>query len=72
MKRFGSVIRISKSNWDDFKTHHANIWPEVFEILHECNVRNFSIYRYGELLFKYLEYVGSDFEADMDRPSKNR
>ena len=72
MKRFGSVIRISKSNWDAFKTHHANIWSEVLEIFHGCNVRNFSIYRYGELLFKYLEYVGSDFEADMDRPSKNR
>jgi len=71
MQRYASVIKIPKSNWEKFETHHANIWPEVLEILHECNIRNFSMYRYGELLFEYLEYVGTDFENDMKKASQN-
>ena len=32
-----------------------------------ANIRNYSIYRHGELLFAYFEYVGDDFAADMAR-----
>ena len=32
-----------------------------------CNIRNYSIYRFGDLLFAYYEYVGSDHAADMAR-----
>ena len=71
MQRYASVIKIPRSNWGIFETHHANVWPEVLEILHECNIRNFSMYRYGELIFEYLEYVGTDFENDMKKASQN-
>ena len=65
------MIKIPESNWEKFEMLHANIWPEVPEILHKWNIRNFSIYRYGELLFEYLEYVGNDFDADMKQVSQN-
>jgi L-rhamnose mutarotase len=71
MQRFASVIRIPQSQQEAFERHHANVWPEVLEILYECNIRNFSMYRYGELLFEYLEYVGTDFESDMKKVSQN-
>ena len=29
------------------------------------NIRNYSIYRYGDLLFSYFEYVGEDLDADL-------
>ena len=32
-----------------------------------CNIRNYSIYLYGDLLFSYYEYVGEDHAADMAR-----
>ena len=71
MQRYASVIGIPQSNWEQFEQHHANVWPEVLKVLHDCNIRNFSMYRYGELLFEYLEYVGSDFESDMKKASEN-
>jgi L-rhamnose mutarotase len=37
----------------------------VLARLEESGVRNYSIFRYGELLFSYHEYVGDDYEADM-------
>ena len=64
MQRYASVIGIPQSNWEQFARHHANVWPEVLKVLHDCNIRNFSMYRYGELLFDYFEYVGRDFESD--------
>ncbi len=71
MQRYASVIRIPQSQREQFERHHANVWPEVLKVLHDCNIRNFSMYRYGELLFEYLEYVGNDFEGDMAIASKN-
>ena len=31
----------------------------------ECNIKNYSIYHYNDILFAYMEYHGDDFEADM-------
>lgn len=72
MQRYGSVIRIPQSHREQFERHHANVWPEVLKVLHDSNIRNFSMYRYGELLFEYLEYVGNDFESDMKKLVKIR
>ena len=71
MQRYASVIRIPQSQREQFELHHANVWPEVLKVLHDSNIRNFSMYRYGELLFEYLEYVGNDFESDMKKASEN-
>ena len=38
---------------------------EVLAMISVCNIRNYSIFRHGELLFAYFEYVGEDYEADM-------
>jgi L-rhamnose mutarotase len=37
----------------------------VLEQIAKSNIRNYSIFRMGDLLFSYFEYVGNDFEADM-------
>jgi L-rhamnose mutarotase len=34
-------------------------------MIHECNLRNYSIFLRGNLMFAYFEYVGSDFAGDM-------
>ena len=64
MKRYGSVIGIPKADWAEYERYHADVWSEVLKTIYDCNIRNYSIYRYGELLFSYFEYIGSDFEAD--------
>src|SRR5207342_90732 len=44
---------------------HANVWGEVLRQIALSNIRNYSIYRYGNLLFSYYEYVGDDLDADL-------
>jgi L-rhamnose mutarotase len=65
MKRFASVIGMKPENRAEYERLHADVWPEVLKQIRDSNIRNYSIYRYGELLFSYMEYVGTDFEADM-------
>ena len=49
----------------EYEKLHANVWEGVLKKIEECNIRNYSIYRYNNLLFAYFEYVGDDFEGDM-------
>lgn len=66
MKRFGQVINVKPERLDEYVKVHANVWPEVLQMIEECNIRNYSIFLQGDhTLFAYLEYVGDDFEADM-------
>ncbi len=67
MQRFGQVIRIRPEAIDEYERLHAAVWPEVLETIRQCNIRNYSIFRHGELLFAYFEYHGSDFAADMEK-----
>ena len=50
---------------DEYVAYHADVWPGVLKMIHDCNIRNYSIYHKDGLLFAYFEYVGDDFEADM-------
>ena len=64
MKRYGMVIKVKPDKLEEYKRLHAEPWPGVLATLRACNFRNYSIYYKDGLLFSYLEYVGSDFEAD--------
>ena len=65
MQRFGQVIGLRPEDAAEYIRLHADVWPGVLKKIEECNIRNYSIYRYGDLLFAYMEYHGDDFEADM-------
>jgi L-rhamnose mutarotase len=65
MQRFGQVIRIKPEAVDEYERLHAAVWPEVLDMIRQCNIRNYSIFRHGDLLFAYFEYDGTDFSADM-------
>ncbi len=65
MKRYGSVIKVKPEMLEEYKRLHANAWEGVLKKIHECNMRNYSIYYAGGFLFSYFEYVGDDYDADM-------
>ncbi|MHC3000032.1 L-rhamnose mutarotase [Microbacterium sp. HJ5] len=65
MKRIASVIGLPAENREEYERYHAAVWPGVLERLTASNVTNYSIFRHGELLFSYFEYVGDDYAADM-------
>ncbi len=65
MKRYGQLLRIKRDRIEEYKQHHARVWPEILRMIRECSIRNYSIFLKDDLLFAYFEYVGEDFEADM-------
>ncbi len=67
MRRYGQLIGVKPEQIEAYERIHAHVWPEVLQTIHDCNIRNYSIFRYNNLLFAYFEYVGDNFEADMQR-----
>jgi L-rhamnose mutarotase len=71
VKRYAWITGLKDSMIGRYEELHANPWPEVTAKLKECNIRNYSIYEREidgkTYLFSYLEYTGSDFEADMKK-----
>ena len=50
---------------EEYKRYHTAVWPEVLATIHDCNIRNYSIFLKDDLLFGYFEYHGTDFRTDM-------
>jgi L-rhamnose mutarotase len=69
MQRHGSVLKIRLEKLEEYKLYHKSVWPEVLEMIKKCNIRNYSIYHKDGFLFSYFEYLGDDFEGDMERMS---
>ena len=65
MRRVASVIGLPPESAERYEQLHAAVWPAVLAQIAASHIANYSIYRYGELLFSYFEYLGSDYEADM-------
>jgi L-rhamnose mutarotase len=67
VKRFGEVLGLEPGRLDEYKKHHAEIWPEIAAAIHAAGIRNYSIYYRDGQLFGYYEYHGPDdeFEARM-------
>lgn len=67
MQRMGLVIGIVPEKIEEYTELHADVWPEIHQLLDKAHIRNYSIFlREPEnLLFAYWEYHGENFEADM-------
>lgn len=68
--RFGAVIGLIPEQEKYYRELHANVWPSVLDRIKKSNIRNYSIHiaeiEGKKYLFSYLEYVGKDYEADMN------
>ncbi|MDB5474002.1 MAG: L-rhamnose 1-epimerase [Devosia sp.] len=49
------VMKLKPGQDAEYKRKHDEIWPEMVALLKSQGVHNYSIYRYGLLLFAYLE-----------------
>ncbi|PLS82426.1 MAG: L-rhamnose mutarotase, partial [Chloroflexi bacterium] len=55
MRRFGQIIGVKPDQIEAYERIHAAVWPEVLAMIHACNMRNYTIFRYQHLLFAYFE-----------------
>lgn len=53
--RVAWVMKLKPGNEAIYKQKHDEIWPELLALMKRDGIRNYSIYRYGLLLFAYLE-----------------
>ena len=67
MQRYGMAIGLRPEAEAEYRKHHRAVWPEVLQMITECNIRNYSIFLRDGVLFAYFEYIGDDYEADMSR-----
>ena len=66
-QRFAFVVGVRPEKREEYLELHRAVWPGVEAKLTECNIRNYSIFVFGDILFAYYEYVGDDHEADLRR-----
>ena len=64
-ERHTLVVGVRPEKRVEYLRLHESVWPSVEHKLLECNVRNYSIYIFGDVLFAYYEYTGDDYRADM-------
>jgi len=65
MERYGMILRVKPECEREYLDYHKAVWPEVLELIRDCNVRNYSIFLHNHHLFAYYEYTGADYRADM-------
>ena len=65
MQRYAMIVGIKSEAIEEYERIHAEVWPEVLDNIRRHGITNYSIFRLGNTLFGYYEYVGNDWEADM-------
>src|SRR5262245_7855011 len=69
MQRYGTMVRLKPEKYAAYKEAHRieNVWPEILALGITCNIHNQTIFYRGGWLFRYFEYTGDDYAADMRR-----
>jgi L-rhamnose mutarotase len=67
IRRIGTVIRLRPEHREEYLRLHEQVWPAVEATIRACNIRNYTIFLHGDLLFGYYEYLGDDLVADLAR-----
>lgn len=62
---FGQIGKLKREKIEEYDELHANCWPNIRQLIKDCNLHNYSIFRYDDLVFSYFEYTGDDYDADM-------
>lgn len=72
MKRYAITTRLLPGKLAEYARLHEAVWPGVLETIKQCNIHTFSIHTVRlpdghDYLFGYFEYLGDDYEADMQK-----
>ena len=55
MERYAWKAVVLPGKLDEYIERHANIWPEMKEVLKQAGIRNYTIWNVGDELFGYYE-----------------
>jgi len=60
--RVCQVPRLKPGHREEHIRAHANIWPEIKQLIHEGSIRNYSLDLKDDL--GVFDYIGDDMAAD--------
>lgn len=64
MTRVGFLLRVRRDRLDEYRQHHASVWPEMLDALRRHGWRNYSLFlREDGTLFGYVEVDGTFDDA---------
>ena len=70
MQRIGFLLKVKQEKIEEYKAHHAAVWPEMLEALTRTGWHNYSLFmRPDGLLFGYFETPES-FDAAKEGMAK--
>lgn len=73
MGRYAFQLRIRAGKESDYDKHHECVWPELLHDLTAAGVREYSIFRRGQVLFLYLHVDDFDlYQKRMESSTANR
>ena len=64
---FGQIGRLKPEKVEEYKELHAHAWPGVLKTIEDCNLRNYSIFIREDLVFACFEYIGEDYDGEMEK-----
>ena len=70
-QRYGHLIRLKPEYRERYIVLHDHPFPGLIDRMQEAGLRNYSIFLRDHVLFSYYEYVGDDFETDMEAMAEN-
>ena len=65
MQRGAWIFRLKPGKEEEYRTAHANVWPELIAAARSAGLRNHSVFLLGDIVFAYAE--AEDLKATMDR-----
>ena len=73
MARIAWTARLRPDKINEYVHAHANVWPEMLEVLKAAGIRNYTVYLFGDRVFGYYECDdGAAAIAYQDRSEVNQ
>ena len=69
MERYGWKARVLPGMLEEYKRRHAEIWPEMVELLKKAGISNYSIWNTGDTLVGYYECESIEYAAKVQAGS---
>ena len=64
LNRIGFRLQVRPELLDEYRAHHADVWPEMRDALHRCGWHNYSLFLDADgTLFGYFETPGTLADA---------
>ncbi len=69
MERYGWKARVLPGMLEEYRRRHAEIWPEMVEVLKKAGISNYSIWNTGDTLVGYYECESIEYAAKVQAES---